>query len=71
MLEEAAKWAADEWLRRTREINAGRGQIYWAHPHYRISWSDIQNQFPWVTHTHRVPFQTAWKAELSRRKIRL
>lgn len=66
---EVARWTAEEWERRTKEIEAGRGQIYWADPRYRVSWSDLQHKFKDLKHTDRADLQKDIDAEFRKRGI--
>ena len=45
--DEAARWAEDEFQRRTRllEENSPEARVDWVHPDYRVCWSEVAAKF--------------------------
>ena len=76
-IEAAARWAEDEFERRTRllEEDSPEARVDWVNPDYRVCWSEVAARFfsdPPVQDWPglRADYDTARKQELKRRRKR-
>lgn len=69
----AAKWAAEEYERRTRIIAANEPgiNIYWLPPEGRVSWHEIAPKFDLLNTCvkSRLAFQKPFETEMRKRKL--